>query len=227
MYKRCFIYCSLIFTYFIIFAPPIFGDNDRPDAALFIEEVRNNVIEIKKEITCPVNKSKLKIANYISGLIYFDEIIKNVLGNYYNSISVNELLLFTKYFKVIFINTLSSYIFNYLNDNNSLKVKHPASIIELKEGDKISTFAVVNAILHRPNEDIPISFYLTLLDNKNDNKKIWKLSKYLSDNVDQLDSYKRQYGVIIKNKSFKDLLNTLKNQYNSVRDNIDWKNGND
>jgi len=194
-----------------------FADNIDPPES-FINYVINKIIDYKSNRFCPSEASRKLIANYILNHINFPLICEEVLADLNLQEDDQRMELFKNYFKVLLINSLCTYIFDFLNYNN-LKIKN-VSINKVKIDDfnnknDYNYKAVIDSILIKPNEQpVNISFYLIL------DKTGWKLTKYVIDTVDHLDTYKIQFKKIVLTKGFNALLNKLKLQYVSERDRV-------
>lgn len=134
---------------------------------------------------------KLIADNFLS-----EEMGQQTLGDIWGSISAKQRAEFIGLFSVLFQDSYTRLVLNFLQQEN----------VDYRKETMDGKIGRVETVILRPNEHIPVNYVLQQKNGK------WLVADVEIDGQSIVEKYKRSFMAVINKSSFNDLLNKLKLQ---------------
>ncbi len=126
----------------------------------------------------------------------YEAMAKHALGPHWEKLSKSEQSEFKNVFQNLFQQSYALMVMNFLNDEK----------VVYKEEEMKTDHAHVKTVFVRLNHEIPVDYFLTLVQGK------WLISDISVDGVSMMGNYQRSFSQVIQRESYKSLLRKLQVQ---------------
>lgn len=164
------------------------------------ETIDDILLTIKKEQIKDVRRDKIK--EIVNRKFDYVEMAKRALAKNWNSRTPEERREFTDVFGELLRRTYITKIEKYTDER--------VDFIEEKVGKKGR--AIVKTLIIKKEDSIPVDYRLIKKDGK------WYCYDFVIENVSLIRNYRSQFGRIIKDSSYNDLLTRMKNKIHALRE---------
>ncbi len=180
---------------------------DTGQAGMPVEHVRKMLQEVMTIQTDPQlrgqafrGKRKVAIQNVIAKNFYFDEMVKQVLNPYWEKLDEAKREEFKGLFKDLFQDSYTKLVLDFLAREKILYTQE-----DIRGGQ-----ALVKTTIFRINEEIPIDYFLTPVEQR------WLVHDVKIDGVSIVQNYQKSFARVIKQESFEGLLGKMRLQQRAI-----------
>ena len=143
---------------------------------------------------------KIEIKKVILGNFTFDEMAREALGQYWNTLEGRQRSEFRSIFQDLFLDSYSRLVLDFLRKEK---------IVYVGEGGGQGR-AAVKTLIQRTNEEIPVDYYLVQVEGRA------KVRDVSIDGVSIVGNYRNSFSRIIKQESYESLLKKMKLQQQAL-----------
>jgi len=190
--------------------PDTWGQNTMGQGATPVEHVRKMLEGVMAIQTDPQlrgqefrDKRKAAIKNIIAKNFHFDEMVKQVLNPYWEKLDEAKQEEFKALFKDLFQDSYTRLVLDFLGREKILY-----SQADIRGGE-----ALVKTTISRINEEIPVDYSLTSVEQK------WLVLDVKIDGVSIVQNYQRSFVRVIKQESYEGLLRKMRLQRQAIEKN--------
>jgi phospholipid transport system substrate-binding protein len=169
-------------------------------AGVVVDLVRNMLEEVMAIQTNPKlqgpkfrNTKRAAIKKIIAENFHFDEMAKQSLGKYWEELSGTKRSEFKAIFQDLFQDSYTRLVLDFLRQEKILYTKE-----DIQQGQ-----AMVKTTIVRMNEEIPVDYFLTVVQEK------WLIQDVNIDGVSIVQNYQKSFSRVIKQESFESLLKKM------------------
>ena len=143
---------------------------------------------------------RVEIKKVILGNFAFDEMAREALGQYWNTLEGRRRLEFRSIFQDLFLDSYSRLVLDFLRKER---------IVYVGEDGRPGR-ATVKTLIQRTNEEIPVDYYLIQVEGG------LKVRDVSIDGVSIVGNYRNSFSRIIKQESYESLLKKMKLQQQAM-----------
>jgi phospholipid transport system substrate-binding protein len=180
---------------------------DTGQAGMPVEHVRKMLQEVMTIQTDPQlrgqafrGKRKVAIQNVIAKNFYFDEMVKQVLNPYWEKLDEAKREEFKGLFKDLFQDSYTKLVLDFLAREKILYTQE-----DIRGGQ-----ALVKTTIFRINEEIPVDYFLTPVEQR------WLVHDVKIDGVSIVQNYQKSFARVIKQESYEGLLRKMRLQHRAI-----------
>lgn len=180
---------------------------DTGQAGMPVEHVRKMLQEVMTIQTDPQlrgqafrGKRKVAIQNVIAKNFYFDEMVKQVLNPYWEKLDEAKREEFKGLFKDLFQDSYTKLVLDFLAREKILYTQE-----DIRGGQ-----ALVKTTIFRINEEIPVDYFLTPVEQR------WLVHDVKIDGVSIVQNYQKSFARVIKQESYEGLLRKMRLQQRAI-----------
>jgi phospholipid transport system substrate-binding protein len=143
---------------------------------------------------------RVEIKKVILGNFTFDEMAREALGRYWNTLDGSRRSEFTSVFQDLFLDSYSRLVLDFVRKEKIVYVGE----------DSAQSGTMVKTLMQRTNEEIPVDYYLTQVGGG------LKVRDVSIDGVSIVGNYRNSFSRIIKQESYESLLKKMKLQQQTL-----------
>ncbi len=190
--------------------PDTWGQDARGQGAAPVEHVRKMLEGVMAIQTDPQlrgqefrDKRKAAVKNIIAENFHFDEMVKQVLNPYWEKLDEGKQEEFKTLFKDLFQDSYTRLVLDFLGREKILYSQE-----DIRGGE-----ALVKTTISRINEEIPVDYSLTSVEQK------WLVLDVKIDGVSIVQNYQKSFVRVIKQESYEGLLRKMRLQRQAIEKN--------
>lgn len=190
--------------------PDTWAQDTRGQGATPVEHVRKMLEGVMAIQTDPQlrgqefrDKRKAAIKNIVAENFHFDEMVKQVLNPYWEKLDEAKQEEFKALFKDLFQDSYTRLVLDFLGREKILYSQE-----DIRGGE-----ALVKTTISRINEEIPVDYSLTSVEQK------WLVLDVKIDGVSIVQNYQKSFVRVIKQESYEGLLRKMRLQRQAIEKN--------
>jgi len=201
MRNRIIVFCFFLIISVLVYRPaPAAEESPRERVKAILDEVMAVQNDPKLQGQENRGRRRVQIRKIIGQNFYFEDMARESLGSYWGKLNDDQKKEFIGLFQDLFQDSYTKLVLDFLKKEKIIYQK------EETRGEK----AQVNTTIARMNENIPVDYYLVLVQGK------WLVRDVAIDKVSIVRNYQKSFTRTIQRESYNSLLNKMRRQQRAI-----------